>query len=88
MRQLSILTEQEVNNNRNKYTNMVGKDVTLMAIGQSVKGNVKRIYEDEHCFHLEIEHEGVNYGDEIFKSSELFARKIDNWGSLNHVKVI
>ena len=67
---------------------MVGKNVTLMSAGQQVNGVVKRIYEDEYAFHLEIAHDAVNYGGQLLTESDLFARKIDDWGSLNTVKLI
>ena len=86
--QLRILTEHEVNHNRNKYADMVGKEVTLMAFGEPVKGVVRRAFEDEYALRLEIHHEPVNYNGETYTESELFARKIDDWGSLNTVKLI
>jgi hypothetical protein len=88
MSQLRILTEHEVNHNRNKYADMVGKKVSLIAYGKEVTGVVNRIFEDEDRFHLEIHHQAVVVDDEMIEASELFARKIDDWGSLNTVKLI
>lgn len=86
--QLQILTEPEIQVNREKYQSMVGKEVTLVTTGLKVKGTVRSFTEDEHCFFLEIDHEPVNWGGDNYVSAQPFARKIDDWGSLNNVELI
>lgn len=77
-----------VDANREKYKSLVGKHITLMTIGKEVKGTVISFSEDKHGFNLEVDHEPVNWGGEIYVKSHPFARKMDDWGSLNHVKEI
>lgn len=86
--QLHILTEHEVNHNRNKYNDMVAKKVSLIAYGQQTTGEVKRMFEDENSFHLEVHHEPVNFEGGTYSFCELAARKIDDFGSLNSVTII
>jgi hypothetical protein len=86
--QLSILTETEIQANREKYQAMVGKEVTLITTGMKVKGVVKGFSEDTHGFYLDIDHEPVNWGGDYYTNMKPFARKIDDWGSLNNVNLI
>lgn len=86
--QLQILTEPEIKANREKYQSMVGKEVTLVTTGKKVKGTVREFSEDNKCFFLIIDHEPVNWVGENYTSHQPFARKIDDWGSLNMVELI
>jgi hypothetical protein len=86
--QLQILTEPEIQVNREKYQSMVGKEVTLNVTGKIVKGTVRYFNEDTHCFYLSIDHEPVNWGGAMQAQAQPFARKIDDWGSLNNVNLI
>ena len=86
--QLQILTEPEIQVNREKYQSMVGKEVTLLTTGLKVKGTVREFSEDTYCFFLVIDHEPVNWGGDNYVSAQPFARKIGDWGSLNNVELI
>ena len=82
------LPEETVQANRAKYHSMVGKEVTIITTGKKVKGIVQAFKEDKHGFNLVIEHEAVNWGGDYYTKSEPFARKCDDWGSLNNVALI
>lgn len=82
------LPEETVQANRTKYHAMVGKQVTLITTGLKVKGTVTAFKEDKHGFNLVIEHEAVNWGGDYYTKSEPFARKCDDWGSLNNVELL
>lgn len=88
MTNIPQLSEQEVQVNRANYQAMVGKAVTIITTGKKVKGNVIAFKEDKHGFNLVIDHEAVNWGGDYYTRSEPFARKCDNWGSLNNVEII
>lgn len=81
-----VLNETQVNANRVNYQALVGKEVSLIVTGETVKGTVKEFKEDAHSFSLVVEHEPVNWGGDIYTVAHPFARKCDNWGSLMHVK--
>jgi len=83
-----VLNETQVNANRVTYQAMVGKNVTLVVTGMTVNGTVKEFKEDVHSFTLVVEHEPVNWGGDIYTVAHQFARKCDNWGSMNTVKVV
>ena len=85
---MEILSGNQVQVNREKYHAMVGKRVTLIVTGLEVKGVVIALMEDKHGFNLDIEHEAVNWGGDIYTRAYPFARKCDDWGSLNNVKII
>ena len=85
---LTQLNEFAIQENRAIYAAMVGKDVMCPHTGTSVKGRVRAFIEDEHSFVLDIVHEPVNWGGVYFTRSQCFARKMDNWGSLNNVKLV
>lgn len=85
---MTTLTPVEIEANKKRYEAMVGKEVTLNHTGLIVKGFVKEFKEDEHSFNLVIEHEPVNWGGEIYTTAYQFARKLDDWGSLNTVKLV
>lgn len=85
---MTVLNETQVEQNRAKYEALVGKPVTLVVTGETVKGNVKRMFEDKHVFFLEVEHEPVNWGGDVYTVAHPFARKCDDWGSLIHVREI
>ena len=82
------LDETAVQENRATYTAMVGKEVMCPHTGLQVKGRVRAFIEEEHSFVLDIVHEPVNWGGVYFTRSQCFARKMDNWGSLNNVNLI
>ena len=88
MNRLEHLSEEQVQVNRAKYQAMVGKAVTIITTGKKVKGTVLEFKEDNHGFNLVIEHEAVNWGGDYYTKSEPFARKCDDWGSLNNVALI
>lgn len=88
MNKVETLTEEQIQVNRVKYHAMVGKQVTIITCGKKVKGIVKTFKEDKHGFYLVIEHEAVNWGGDYYTKSEPFARKCDDWGSLNNVALI
>jgi hypothetical protein len=88
MSKVTHLPEETVQVNRAKYHAMVGKQVTLITTGKKVKGIVTAFKEDQHAFNLVIEHEAVNWGGDYYTKSEPFARKCDDWGSLNNVELI
>lgn len=83
---MKFLSEAEVQANKERYQGLVGKAVTLMVTGMTVKGTVKEFIENEFSFNLVVEHEPVNWGGDIFTVAHPFARKCDDWGSLIHVK--
>lgn len=85
---LEHLSEEAVQSNRSKYHDMVGKEVTIITTGKKVKGIVKAFKECQWAFNLIIEHEAVNWGGDYYTRSEPFARKCDDWGSLNNVALI
>lgn len=87
-RLLEHLSEEQVQANRAKYQAMVGKAVTIITTGKKVKGTVLEFKEDKHGFNLVIEHEAVNWGGDYYTRSEPFARKCDDWGSLNNVEIL
>ena len=82
------LTANQIESNKAKYQAMVGKEVSVIITGATVKGTVKEFVEDEYTFKLIIEHEPVNWGGTIYTVAHNFARKCDDWGSLNTVKVL
>lgn len=84
----NTLSPTEIGLNRERYKEMVGKPVTLIVTGAEVKGTVKEFTEDEHSFNLVVEHEPVRWGEDTYTVAHCFARKLDNWGSLNNVKPI
>ena len=85
---MKVLSETKVNELRNHYKGLVGKQVTLMVTGERVKGTVLEFIESEFSFNLKVEHEPVRWGNDIFTNAEPFARKCDNWGSLNKLEVV
>jgi len=85
---IHTLSPKKIEANRKRYQAMVGKAVTLMVTGAEVKGTVKEFKEDEHGFDLVIEHEPVRWGKDTYTIAYCFARKIDDWGSLNNVKLV
>lgn len=85
---MSVLSENQIDQLRKEYKGLVGQDVTLIVTGLRVNGTVKAFSEDKNSFRLEVEHEPVNWGGEIYTVAYPFARKFDNWGSMNHVKPI
>ena len=85
---MNHLSETEVQVNRSKYQSMVGKQVTLITTGKEVKGVVTAFKEDKWSYSLVVEHEAVNWGGDYYSRSEPFARKVDDWGSLNNLKII
>ncbi len=82
------LNATEIQVNRAMYAAMVGKRVMCPHTGLLVEGVVMAFIEEEHSFNLDIEHKPVNWGGVYFTRSQCFARKMDNWGSLNNVKLI
>ena len=85
---MNVLSKNQVAINKAKYEALVGKQVTLMVTGMTVKGTVKSFSESEFSFNLVVEHEPVNWGGDIYTVAYPFARKCDDWGSLIHVKEI
>jgi hypothetical protein len=85
---IAPLDETDIQVNRAYYHSLVGKKVMCPHSGLLVEGVVIGFSEDKHAFTLDIIHEPVNWGGMIFTRSNPFARKIDNWGSLNNVKLI
>jgi hypothetical protein len=85
---MNTLNTTQIENNKAMYQALVGKDVTVMVTGERVKGTVKEFQEDQHAFILVVEHEPVNWGGDIYTTATPFARKCDNWGSLNRLEVI
>lgn len=85
---MEFLSETKINELRKEYASLVGKDVSVVITGLRVNGKVIGASEDRFGFHVEVEHEDVRWGNDIFKKSSLFARKCDNWGSLNNLRVI
>lgn len=83
---MNTLNATQIENNKAMYQALVGKEVSLMVTGETVKGTVKEFKEDAHSFSLVVEHEPVNWGGDIYTVAHPFARKCDNWGSLMHVK--
>lgn len=82
------LNEIAIQENRAIYTAMVGKEVMCPHTGLQVKGKVIAFIEEEYSFSLDIVHEPVNWGGVYYTRSQCFARKMDNWGSLNNVKLV
>ena len=67
---------------------LIGKEVKIMVTGLMVKGIVTGIYENENAKGIEVNHEPVNWGGEIYTNSTPWARKCDEFGSLQHAKLI
>ena len=68
--------------------NLIGKEVEIIGTGLMVKGIVTGIFEDKHAKGIEVEHEPVHWGDDIFTNTTSMARKWDEFGSLRHAKLI
>ena len=85
---MKVLNEREVNELRNKYLGFVGKNVSIIVTGERVNGVVKKYNETEHSFELEVDHEPVNWGGDIYTKANIWARKCDNWGSMKHLQVV
>lgn len=85
---MKTLTETKVQELRIKYHSMLNKEVRLIVTGERVRGRVIGFKESKYSFSLEVEHEPVQWGNDIFTKAEPFARKCDNWGSLNNVEVV
>lgn len=85
---MKVLSETQVNELRTKYNSLVGKQVTLMVTGERVNGKVLAFIETKYSFALKVQHEPVRWGNDIFTMAEPFARKCDNWGSLNNLRVV
>lgn len=85
---METLSQERVNELRKEYTSLEGKNVSVVITGLRVTGKVIGVTEDRFAFHVEVEHEPVRWGDDIFTKGSLFARKCDNWGSLNNLQVL
>ena len=57
------MTTTEVNKS------LIGKEVEIMVTGLMVKGVVTGIYECEYSKGIEVNHEPVNWGGEIYTNS-------------------
>lgn len=77
-----MMTTTEINKS------LIGKEVEIIVTGLMVKGIVTGIYECEYAKGIEVNHEPVNWGGEIYTNSTSLARKSDDWGCLQHAKLI
>jgi len=73
---------QEVN------TGLIGKKVEIIVTGEMVKGIITGIFEDKHRKGIEVNHEPVQWGEDVFTNTTSTARKFDEFGSLRHAKLI
>ena len=69
-------------------TSLIGKKVEIMVTGLMVKGIVTAIYECNHAKGIIVNHEPVNWGNEIYTTSTSLSRKSDDWGNLEYAKLI
>jgi len=67
---------------------LVGKNVSVIVTGERVNGVVKAFKENEYSFEVEVDHEPVNWGGDIYTKANIWARKCDNWGSMKHLQVV
>ena len=77
-----IMTTQEINNG------LIGNKVEIIVTGLMVKGIITGIVEDQFRKGIEVNHEPVQWGQEIFTNTTSTARKFDQFGSLKHAKLI
>lgn len=73
---------QEVN------TGLIGKKVEIIVTGEMVKGIITGIFEDNHRKGIEVNHEPVQWGEDVFTNTTSTARKFDEFGSLRHAKLL
>ena len=73
---------QEVN------TGLIGRKVEIIVTGEMVKGIITGIFEDKHHKGIEVNHEPVQWGEDVFTNTTSTARKFDEFGSLRHAKLI
>jgi len=59
---------------------LVNKTVEIPHTGLRVEGTVISFEEDKYSLCLNVEHEGVRWGDQIFTKSHIRVRKSDGWG--------
>ena len=67
---------------------LIGKEVEIMVTGLMVKGVVTGIYECEYSKGIEVNHEPVNWGGEIYTTSTSLSRKSDDLGNLKYANLI
>lgn len=85
---MKVLNQAQIESNKAKYQAMVGKKVTVVVTGATVIGTVVEFKEDQYTFNLVVEHEPVVWGKDTYTKDSFFARKCDDWGSLNNTKLL
>lgn len=68
--------------------NLIGKKVKCTVTGLEVDGVIVGLYEDEHSMGVTIEHEPVQWGEYTYTKLTSTARKGDEFGNLQYVKLI
>jgi len=76
------MTTQEIN------SGLIGKQVEIIVTGLMVKGIITGIVEDKFRKGIEVNHEPVQWGQDVFTNTTSTARKWDEFGSLRHAKLI
>ena len=73
---------QEIN------SKLIGKKVEIIVTGLMVKGIITGIVEDQFRKGIEVNHEPVQWGQDILTNTTSTARKYDEFGSLKNAKLI
>ena len=76
------MTTQEIN------SKLIGKKVEIIVTGLMVKGIITGIVEDQFRKGIEVNHEPVQWGQDILTNTTSTARKYDEFGSLKNAKLI
>lgn len=69
-------------------SSMIGRKCTGIVFGELVQGTIIDIEETECSVVVYFSHKPVNWGGDIYTKSSNWARKRDQFGSLEHLTLI
>lgn len=68
---------------------IINKHVECIFTGMIVTGTVTELFEDKYTIGVMIKYDKPhNWGGEYYTKGDAFARKIDDFGTLKHLKII